>query len=150
MNKTSLEGALKLRRAAMDFLARREHSRQELALKLRRREHPQHSIGKVLDELREDGLQSDTRFAESYLRSRVAKGDGPVKIEAALKQRGVAQHILEACMADTAIDWDQQLHAVWLKKYHGEIAHDARSKGRQLRFLQSRGYPADLVFRLFK
>ncbi len=148
MNKPSAEQ--ELRRAAMDFLARREHSRQELALKLQRREHPQHSIDKVLDELHEDGLQSDSRFAESYLRSRVAKGDGPLKIQAALQQRGVAQHIIENCLADAAIDWGQQLRVVWQKKYHGEVAEDAHSKGRQLRFLQSRGYPADSIFRLFK
>ena len=156
MSKPSEE--LELRRAAIDFLARREHSRHELALKLhqkvgalkRRREHPQHSIDKVLDELCQDGLQSDTRFAESYVRSRVAKGDGPIKIQAALQQRGVAQHVLETCLADAAIDWDQQLRAVWQKKYHGEIAEDAQTKARQLRFLQSRGYPADLVFRLFR
>lgn len=135
----------------MDFLARREHSRQELALKLQRRhEYSQHSIDKVLDELRDDGLQSDSRFAESYLRSRLAKGDGPIKIQAALQKRGVAQVVLEACLNGAAIDWDRQLRAVWQKKYHGEIAGDAQSKARQLRFLQSRGYPADLVFRLFK
>ncbi len=134
----------------MAFLARREHTRQELALKLQRREHSCHSMEKVLDALREEGLQSDTRFAESYIRSRVAKGDGPIKIHAALYQRGVAQHIADACLAEAGIDWGQQLRALWRKKYHGEVAEDVQSRARQLRFLQSRGYPADLVFRLFQ
>ncbi len=134
----------------MGFLARREHSRLELAQKLQRREHPRHIIDKVIDELRDDGLQSDSRFAESYLRSRVAKGDGPIKIRAALQQRGVAENMLDACLADAAINWDQQLLAAWKKKYHSEVADDARGKARQLRFLQSRGFPADLIFQLFK
>ncbi len=138
-----------LRRAAIDFLARREHSRQELVQKLQRRDHPQQIIDKVIDDLRDDGLQSDSRFAESYLRSRVAKGDGPIKIRAALQQRGIAESLLETCMTEAAIDWDQQLRAAWQKKYHGEIARHAHEKAKQLRFLQSRGYPADLVFRLF-
>ena len=134
----------------MEFLARREHSRQELAQKLQRRDHPQEIIETVLDDLRDDGLQSDSRFAESYLRSRVAKGDGPIKIRAALQQRGVAEFTLEACLNDAAIDWGQQLRAAWQKKFQGEVADDARGKARQLRFLQSRGFPADLVFHLFK
>ncbi len=134
----------------MDFLARREHSRQELTLKLQRRDHSCHRIEKVLDALREEGLQSDTRFAESYIRSRVAKGDGPIKIHAALHQRGVAQHVVDACLAAAAIDWGQQLRALWQKKYHGKVAGDAQGRASQLRFLQSRGYPVDLVFRLFQ
>lgn len=138
-----------LRRAAMDMLARREHSRQELSEKLRRRSYPQHGIDQVLDALQDEGLQSDRRFAASYLHSRAARGDGPLKIRAALQQRGVGQATVEACFDEAAIDWHQQLRAVWRKKYRGEIAGDARSKARQARFLQSRGYPADLVTRLF-
>lgn len=134
----------------MDFLARREHSRQELAQKLQRRDHPQEIIDKVIDDLRDAGLQSDSRFAENYLRSRVARGDGPIKIRAALQQRGVAESLLEACLNDAAVDWHQQLRAAWQKKYHSEIGKDTHEKAKQLRFLQSRGYPADLIFRLFK
>ncbi len=134
----------------MGFLARREHARQELVQKLQRRDHSQEIIEKVIDDLCDAGLQSDSRFAESYLRSRVAKGDGPIKIRAALQQRGVAESILEACLHDAAIDWNQQLQMAWQKKYQGEVAIDARDKARQLRFLQSRGFPADLVFHLFK
>ncbi len=134
----------------MDFLARREHSRQELAQKLQRRDHPQQIIDRVIGELHDAGLQSDSRFAESYLRSRVAKGDGPIKIRAALQQRGVAEPMVDTCMAAADVDWHQQLRAAWHKKYHGEAADDARGKARQLRFLQSRGFPADLIFSLFK
>ena len=65
-----------LRRAAMDFLARREHSVYELKQKLFIK-YPDSTLGDLentLDELRQENLQSDHRFDESYVRYRKTKG----------------------------------------------------------------------------
>ena len=51
-----------VRLKAMDYLARREHSRRELALKLARKFPDSDELDRVLDTLAADGLQSDRRF----------------------------------------------------------------------------------------
>lgn len=75
--------AVDLRRGAMDLLARREHSRQELQLKLGRRfDVEPEIISRVVDQLAREGLQSNQRLAEAYLRYRSNRGQGPLKIKA--------------------------------------------------------------------
>ena len=58
----------------MDFLARREHSRLELYQKLKQRQFEPDVINSELSKLLDEGLQSDERFAEAFLRSRIDKG----------------------------------------------------------------------------
>jgi len=59
-----------LRKTAMDYLARREHSEQELTRKLTVRGFGEVLIETALAELVTDGLQSDARFAEAFVNSR--------------------------------------------------------------------------------
>ena len=69
--------SLDIRRAALGLLARREHSRTELLRKLLRRFPEKLALIKEeLGALSEEGLQSDRRLAEVYVRSRAAQGRG--------------------------------------------------------------------------
>ena len=66
-----------VRRAAMDLLARREHSVEELRQKLARRFGRDQELDQViveqLDRLVDEGLLSDSRFAAAMLRQLVLK-----------------------------------------------------------------------------
>ena len=73
----------------MDFLARREHSRLELYQKLKQRQFEPDVINSELNKLLDEGLQSDERFAEAFLRSRIEKVKCPNIILSELSQRGV-------------------------------------------------------------
>ena len=66
-----------VRRAAMDILARREHCCAELKRKLQAKSFSGDTIDTVLRQLQDEGLLSDSRFAESYVRFRAMKGFGP-------------------------------------------------------------------------
>ena len=63
--------AAKIRNAAMDLLTGREFSSAELATKLNKRFDNHPSVDEVLVRLSEEGLQSDKRFAEAFVRSRL-------------------------------------------------------------------------------
>ena len=65
-----LDTTAAIRFAAMDLLARREHGREELSRKLRRRGAEESLLGPVLDRLAEDGLLDESRYLESYIASR--------------------------------------------------------------------------------
>ena len=78
MENIDTKNVLVLRRAAMDFLARREHSLYELKTKLIRK-FPDLSpklVLAVLSRLTIEGLQSDERYTESRIRYRLERGFG--------------------------------------------------------------------------
>ena len=74
------------------MLARREHSRAELARKLADDATPE-DLQAVLDHLERSGLLSDARFAESFVSSRAPRF-GSAKLRHALRARGVADEII--------------------------------------------------------
>src|SRR5690606_2652334 len=92
------------RETAIGLLARREHSRRELKRKLGAKGHPSDLIDQVLEQLAREGLQSDQRFAEAYLHSRIQKGYGPVRLLHELAERGVDAGLAELCMQSLAPD----------------------------------------------
>ena len=72
----------------MDYLSRREHSYQELIKKLGKKDFNLSLVNIELEKLIEDGLQSDSRFTESFIRSRKNQGKGPLRIRSELSIRG--------------------------------------------------------------
>ena len=63
-----------LKARALRFLARREHSRLELARKLTRIAEEGDDIEVVLEELAQKGWLSDARYAEQSVRAKAANG----------------------------------------------------------------------------
>jgi regulatory protein len=144
-----LDSPASVRRAAMDLLARREHGRIELSRKLRSRGAPTELIEPALDRLAEEGLLSEARYLESFVRMRANAGYGPLRIREELTQRGLAREVIEQALRDSGFDWSAQLHEVWLRKF-GELPGDQREKARQGRFLSYRGYPLEMIGRLLR
>ncbi|HCO61027.1 MAG TPA: hypothetical protein DIT58_12660 [Porticoccaceae bacterium] len=138
-----------LRIAAMNLLARREHSRAELAEKLGRKLSGQGDyaelLNEVLDRLSEDGLQCDRRFTEAFLRSRCNKGQGPRRIIQELGRCGVESALVNEVLSNSEIDWYEQARLVAIKKYGEEPPKDMRDRARRMRFLQYRGFQADQI-----
>lgn len=135
-----------LRRRAIGLLARREHSRAELARKLAADGTPE-EIDTVLAQLETEGLLSNARYAEAYVRSH---GDrfGAAKLRQTLRSKGVEPELSESQI--TALpDEIERARAVWARKF-GTAPPDAREWARQARFLQSRGFTVDVIRRLLK
>lgn len=132
------------RHAAMDLLARREHSRAELARKLMKR-YEHEAVEEALDGLAGEGLQSDHRFAEAFARERALRGYGPGRIVAELGQRGVEAATAESAIAAMAreeqIDWRAAALEALEKKFGSrELPGDFAERARRLRFLNYRGF----------
>lgn len=139
-----------VRRAAMDYLARREHSRYELHHKLQTRFTDSAFISQVLDKLEDDGLQSDARFAENYMRWRANKGFGPLHIAQDLKQKGVDEAIIQFAFKENNIDWQQLIKQQYIKKYGESLPLDVKAKARCQRFLISRGFSFSQISQLWR
>jgi regulatory protein len=137
-----------LRQLAIRLLARREHTRAELARKLNAHGTAD-EIDAVLAELQASQLQSDSRAAESYVRSHSSRL-GASRLRQNLKSRGVTGELIEAQLAPGALaDEIERARAIWRKKF-SEAPTDAKEWARQARFLQGRGFASDLIRRLLK
>lgn len=135
-----------LREQAMNYLARREHSRQELLGKLRQKGYEVEEILPVLERLAQDNLQSDDRFTQNFIRARQLAGYGPRRVADELRHRGIAESSFSDYLK--RVDWFSVLQEVWQRKYPGEIPKDAKSLGKQQRFLQARGFGIDDIIKL--
>ncbi|RDB44779.1 regulatory protein RecX [Halomonas sp. DQ26W] len=127
------------REDAIRLLARREYSRVELAERLAAKGHDTAAIDDCLDALAEQGLQSDSRFAESFLRSRVARGQGPLKIRGELSRRGIDRATLEAAFAEAETAWFALACDSLARRFDGP-GDSPRERARRERFLASRGF----------
>ncbi len=132
-----------IRLAAMNLLARREHSVRELRNKLKRRFASESMVDEQLSRLTEEGLQSDARFAESYAHQRTSRGYGPVRLREELRERGVSEADVDVAIEELAIDWCALASDVLHKKFGARAPQDIKEKARRVRFMQYRGFTAD-------
>ena len=131
------------------MLARREYARAELAARLAATGAARSEIDPVLDELERAGYLSDTRFASAVVRQK-AGGYSKRAIAHALREKGVAAPAAQEALA--ALDGEDefaQALALWQRRF-GRAPADEREKARQVRFLLSRGYATNVVFRVLR
>ena len=151
-----------VRRAAMDLLARREHSRYEILVKLTRRfGENSELIEKEVGKLTGEGLQSDRRLAEAFIRARTNRGRGPVKIKMELRAKQVGDEIISSAFEECGVDFSALAQSVAVKKFGDELGKvasmetpsigtlDIKIKARISRFMQQRGFSYDHIASLY-
>ena len=133
-----------LRRAALNLLAQREQTAAELQQKLGRR-FPDQAwlLDAVIQRLQDQGLQNDTRMAEAYVRYRVQRGQGPMKIRREMGQKGLAANIIDEAFQTQAPDWIELAASVLYKRFgalESPKTLDRNERAKRSRFLQQRGF----------
>ena len=133
---------------ALQLLSRREYSRAEIAQKLKKKAFENADIEVCLDTLEEQGLQSDVRFAESFIRSRIIRGQGVIRIKGELRQRGVDQEILSNALAtveeNEGVDWFE-LASDTLSRRFSSPGDTPKERAKRERFLASRGFDFEQI-----
>ena len=128
------------RKKAMDFLARREYGQAELTRKLTDKGFDPAVAEQAVLQLKSEGLQSDSRFAESFVQSRINQGKGPVRIRLDLGQRGLGDAAIEDALEEADADWYGMAREIRARKFGHARPSDFKEKARQMRFLQYRGF----------
>lgn len=132
---------------ALRLLARREHSRLELTMKLRQRRVDNEVIETVLDDFEKQGWLDDDRFAEVFVRQRMDAGYGPLKILADLQQRGVSG-TPPALAAVPDSHWSEMATRLRERRFGlSDIFDDWAERQRQGGFLARRGFSGEHVER---
>ncbi|MEW5944172.1 MAG: recombination regulator RecX [Pseudomonadota bacterium] len=137
-----------LRARALSCLARREYSRQELRRKLAPHAEDAGTLDTLLDELQTRGWLSEARFVEQILHARQGKY-GMQRIAHELREKGVAEALIEEVLPQIKETELETARAVWAKKF-GALPQDAKERARQMRFLQSRGFSLDVIGKVLR
>jgi regulatory protein len=135
----------KIRIAAMGMLAGREYLQSQLAEKLAKKFDNSAYIPEVLERLVEENLQSDHRFIEAFIRSRISRGQGETRIRLELKQRGANLTLASQLIAEADVDWYELALQTATSKFGQSQPGDAKEKAKRMRFLQYRGYNFDQI-----
>ncbi len=130
---------------AIQLLSMREHSVDELSTKLQAKSDDQALVYAVMDFLVENDYVSDARFTEAFVRSRANKGQGPTKIRADLKAKGVDSVIIDEHLDPSAALWFDNALSLYAKKYGDEPVSDYNTWSKRARFMQSRGFTMDQI-----
>ena len=138
-----------VKRAAFSLLARRDYSLYELSRKLQRKAFDPTDIDTVLAALCQEGLLNDQRFTENYIHSRRAKGYGPLRIQAELIARGIAQDLIEHQLKIIDNAWLEAVRKTWQKRFKNRLPQDGKSRAQQMRFLYYRGFTSEQIKQLF-
>ena len=133
------------RKKAMDYLARREYGHQELIDKLAKAGFDTDIAMSVVDVLRDENLQSDQRFSESFVQSRISQGKGPVRIRQELKERGIRSAAIDDALQEATVDWFALAAEIRVKKFGPDVPGEFKEKARQMRFLQYRGFEQEHI-----
>ena len=136
------------RHSALRLLARREHSQYELRRKLKARGYGDGLVDELLTELITERLLSDTRYAEAMVTNRASRGYGPLRICMELRDRGVAEGIVDKVLQEAEVDWEERLRHTYDRKYGGIAVESFKTWASRAQFLKNRGFSVDAIRRV--
>ena len=144
MARLAMKPSLKGR--ALRLLSQREHSRKEVEHKLKPHEETPGELTEALDFLAAKDFINEKRVVESVVNRRSTKL-GAARVRQELIAKGLpADDIAEAVQTMRGTEFERAL-VVWRKKF-GAPPSDASERGKQVRFLVSRGFATEVVRRV--
>ena len=152
MTPQANEASKKLTNRALYYLAKREYSYHELVNKILNYAEElglnKQDCEFIVNKLREQNLQSDQRYCESYINSKKNKF-GTQKIIFELTQRGMSDDLIANFIGElVSNEYDLALQ-VWKKKY-AHVTKNINEKAKKIRFMQSRGFSFETIKKIIK
>lgn len=132
-----------LKARALRLLARREHSREELARKLAAHAASRETLDTLLDALAEKKQLSDERYAEQRVHQ-LARKYGAGRIARELRAQGVDDETVAAATAAAGAS-DLERAAEMLSRKFRTPATSHEERARRARFLQGRGFSYEII-----
>jgi regulatory protein len=127
------------------YLSIREHSKLELHNKLTQKGHDSIDIRDCIDEFSLKDIQSDVRFTEEFIRSKLKKNKGPKLISSELTRRGISDSLINKKISEISYqEWCDAALKALVKKLHGaSVSID--NKDKIYSFLISRGFDHKMI-----
>ena len=134
----------RVRASAIGLLARRDFATGELHRKLTQQGYTEDAVTEAVGELAAEGVLNDGRYAEHYVSYHSDRGEGPLRIEAELKEFGVPSELIQAAL-DGGPDWKARARDVRIRRFGADVPDTWPQKAKQGRFLQYRGFSSDQI-----
>jgi regulatory protein len=134
---------LSLKGRVLRLLTQREHSKAELARKLRALETDDGALARVLDDFEAKGLISEQRVANSVVNTK-GKKLGGLRIKFELQAKGLSDDLVRETVSHLKDTEMARAQSVWAKKF-GEAPADTKGQAKQMRFLAARGFDGGVV-----
>jgi regulatory protein len=134
-----------LKARALRLLARREHTRAELARKLAPDAESPVKLEALLDQLDARAQLSDERYAEARTHQ-LSRKFGALRVRRELVAKGVEREVAARFAADVEKTELERARSILARKYRTP-ATAPKERARRGRFLQSRGFSADVIRR---
>lgn len=96
-------------------------------------------------DLTHSGYLNDQRLIENFIRSRQTRGYGPERIRLELQKRGLEVETIAEQLQITDNAWLVEARKVWQKHFKGQKPKDFKTKAKQMRFLQYRGFTQEQI-----
>jgi regulatory protein len=125
--------------AALNALARRDYSSEDLRLKLLEKGYDASVVLPLLDALHGEKLLDDQRYLENFVAYHAARGQGPLRIRVDLRRHGLQGPLVEEYL-DAYPDWIMLLKRARLKKFGAIPAKSYADRQLEARFLCYRGF----------
>lgn len=101
----------------------------------------------VIVEFKRKGYQSDRRYAEVLSGHRSRQGYGPLRVQAELRQRGVAERDVIPLARE---EYVQALENAYIRRYGGTVPDSVSERATRERFLLRRGFPGEAIRQFFR
>ena len=125
------------------YLSIREHSQLELRNKLSDKGYSNDEIFDAINEFASKDIQSDLRFTEEFIRSRLKKNKGPRLITSELINRGISESIISNKLLEIPeSEWHKLAMAALVKKLNTSPIHNEE---KIYSFLISRGFEHKMI-----
>jgi len=137
--------------AAVRILGVREHNEYELREKLQAKAYDEIVIDHVIELLKQYDYLSETRYAESFLRSRLRKGETPWLAARKARQKGGDPIAIQVALEEAEHSFDawQTCKDVLDKRDPACLRkNDKRVWQRQLRYLQNKGFDMSTILQV--
>ena len=102
--------------SACRMLGIREHSEKQIRVKLTNKGFDKNQVSDAVQYLYREAWLSNERFCEVFIRSRVTKGQGKVRIEFELLQNEISQSLIDKAFEDENVNWQSECEKVLAKK----------------------------------
>lgn len=135
----------KLRATALAWMGRQEYYEHKFRQKLKQNEATDEQIELIVEEFCQNNWLSEQRYCDYFVRSRINKGQGKMRIRADARQKRLDEDCLNQSLGENEVDWFELACATYDKRFGDKPIADMKDKAKRLRFMQYRGFSMDEV-----
>lgn len=139
----------KLRVTALAWLGRQEYSIDKFSRKLEQYGATAEQVSLIVEEFCNANWLSETRYCQGFVRARIRKGQGRIRIINDARGHGLDKDILLAALTqaedEDGVDWFELALETYRRRYGQTTIADMKEKAKRLRFMQYRGFTMEQI-----